>query len=258
MSMKRTTFSFLILALCTVAIFALNHGGVSSRIQGKAFDLAHDRFPLHVLKTTGDVYALWQEKKAHGRIVVHLGKYLHFTESQVSSGTAGQFFPQISTVARDHLHYRMHQASYRNFLWNAFQANIARRLYNVIPLPDFMQRFGLNDANDAQKEITEKFAASDIYDGAQRIFTARIPQIKEPVLLNIDASFFASTDATQLFESLMKSGLKSDLVTICLSEDNPDVTDIERQRLRTFLGLLSQRAEILPTTLSSASSTATQ
>lgn len=255
--MKRTTFSFSILAVCTVAIFALNHGAVSSRIQGKAFDLARDRFPLHVAKTTGDVYALWQEKKAHGRIVVHLGKYLHFTESEVSSARS-EPFPRIATIARDHLHYGMYQASYRNFLWNAFQSNIARKIYNVIPLPDFMQRFGLKDPVEARKEITEKFSGHDTYDGAQRVFTARLPAITEPVLLNIDASFFASTDAAQLLESLMKSGLKSDLVTACLAEDNPDVTDSERQRLRSFIELLSPHADIIPVTLSPESSTVPQ
>jgi len=253
---KKNGLSFSILVLCAVSVVALNLGGISSRVRAKAFALAADRPRVHLLRTTGGLYALWQERHVHGRVVVHLGKYLHFTDSQLSSGMNGQFFPQISAVARDHQDFRMSPASYRNFLWDAFQENIVRKIYNVIPPSDFAQRFGQENAAGSRQEIIEKFAASDIYDGAQRTFTATLPRITEPVLLNIDASYFGSADARELFDSLMRSGLRSDLVTVCLSEDNPDVTDLERGRLREFLALLSQRAEIIPPTNSLDSPTA--
>jgi hypothetical protein len=170
----------------------------------------------------------------------------------------GQFFPQIATVASDYLHYKIRPPSCRNFLWNAFQENIVRKIYNVIPQPEFSQRFGLQDAAPNPQPITEKFAASGIYDGAQRVFTPILPQITEPVLLNIDASFFASSSAELLIKSLTRSGLKSDLVTVCLSVDNPDVTEMERQRARDFIQLLSNRPEIASAANSSPPETATK
>jgi hypothetical protein len=251
--MNRITISFLLIILCLTTVMTVNHYAIASRVQGKSFSLVQNGFPVHVARTTGDVYALWQEKKVHGRIVVHLGKFLHFMGAQITTGKS-EPYPQITNVAQDHQYYRVEQASYRNFLWNAFQSNIARKIYNVLPPAVFMQRFELKDIREAEKEIIEHFDASVVYDGAQRTFTAKLPSIAEPVLLNIDASYFSSVDAAQLLDSLLKSGIRADLVTVCLAEDNPDVNDNERQQLRSFIQLLSRHAEILYASPPSASS----
>ncbi len=229
--MKKFTLALLIIAGCTVSMIILDHEGRSARVKGKTYVLARERFPAYSVITTNDLFSLWQEQQVHGRIVVHLGRFLHFMEVGRSSGGP----PQISTIVADHERFTIDRTSYKDFLWVAFQTNIARELYTVFPLADFKKRF---DSSSPQKEIIKHEY------GSLRIFTTNLPSIAEPVLLNIDASFFASVDAVQLLDDLMKSGLKADIVTICLAEDNPDVTNSDRQKARDFITLLSAHANI--------------
>jgi hypothetical protein len=223
----------------------LNQGGKAARVQGKSFALAGERFPAYAVTTTGDVYSLWREQQVHGRIVVHLGRFLHFMEAGHSSDGP----PQIATIVADHEHFTIERTSYKDFLWVAFQTNIAREFYTVLPPADFKERFNTTQTN---KEIVRHEF------GSLRIFTTRLPPVAEPVLLNIDASFFASTDAAQLLDDLMKSGLKADIVTVCLAEDNPDVADTDRQKARDFISLLSAHADIADYKPSSPLSKATR
>jgi hypothetical protein len=230
--MKKIALALLIIAGCAASLIMLNHQGISSRVQGRAYALSRERFPAYAVTKTGDVYSIWQEKQVHGRIVVQLGRFLHFMEAGYSSGGP----PQIATIVSDHEHFKIERTSYKDYLWVAFQTNIARKIYAVLPPADFKEKF---DNPQPQKEIV-------VYEyGSPRIFTTKLPSVAEPVLLNIDASFFHATDAAQLIDDLMKSGLKADIVTICLAEDNPDVTDLDRKKARDFIADLSAHADII-------------
>jgi hypothetical protein len=226
---KNIVLAIAIVIGCLTSMIILNYEAISSRIQGKAFVLARERFPAYTVKRTTDVYSLWKEHQERGRIVVHLGRFLHFMDDSAEGP------PQIATIAADHAHFLIRRIFYKNFLWAAFQANITRKIYTVLPPADFKERIGATPQQN--KFVIYEFCSP-------RIFTTSLPSVAEPVLLNIDASFFASTDAAQLVHDLMKSGLKADIVTICLAEDNPDVTDLDRRKARDFIALLSRHATI--------------
>jgi len=162
---------------------------------------------------------------------VHLGRFLHFMEIPLPSEGS----PQIATIVDDHGHFHLRQVSYRDFLWAAFQTDVAREIYTVLPLSDFKGRFGA--ASQQNEMVSHEFCSP-------RIFATSLPSVAEPVLLNIDASFFASTDGARLVNDLVQSGLKADIVTVCLAEDNPDVTDADRRKARDFITLLSRHATI--------------
>jgi hypothetical protein len=228
-NMKNIILAIVIIIGCLTSLIMLNHEAISARTQGKPFALAQERFSVYTVKKTADVYSLWQEHQVRGRIVVHLGRFLHFMEES-SEGP-----PQIATIAADHAHFLIRQISYRDFLWAAFQTNIAREIYTVLPPVDFKERIGVTPQQN--EFVTYEFCSP-------RIFTMSLPPVAEPVLLNIDASYFASTDTAQLVNDLIKSGLKADIVTICLAEDNPDVTDLDRRKARDFIVLLSRHATI--------------
>jgi hypothetical protein len=240
--MKKIIVSLLILIASVASLLLLNQAGISARKGTRTYSLARERFPAYLTKRTVDSYALWHEKGAQGRIVVHLGKYLHFMGSELPGTT------QIPEIVKAHSHFSDRRISYRDFLWVALQSNIAREIVTVIPPEEFRKRFGLTDAAPI-KDVT------DHEYGSPRRFTTSLTSTSEPVLLNIDASYFASADAAKLLDLLQHSGLKADLVTLCLAEDNPDVTDPERQRLLEFARLLAQRAEVTPFTPSSPSQT---
>ena len=246
--MKKIAISLLIITVCAASLICLDRAGLADRRQGKSFLLARERFPVYLVQKTGDVCALWEEKRVHGRMVVHLGKFLHFLKPEVPGLPGGarppmQLLPGTSyadILADDPTHYNGERADYKSYLWVAFQSNMVRGIYNVIPPADFIKRFELTDAKAAQIDIDKHEF------GSPRLATTKLPALAEPVLLNIDASYFASTEPAQLLATLLKSGLRSDVVSLCLAEDNPDVGAAERQRLRDFIGLLSGHADIIP------------
>src|ERR1035438_7195258 len=97
--MKKILVSLIILFASAASLFLLNHAGISARKGLQPFSLARERFPAFVLKRTVDTYSLWKEKQLRGRIVVHLGKFLHFTESE-PPGTA-----LIPELVKYHSHF---------------------------------------------------------------------------------------------------------------------------------------------------------
>ena len=255
--MKKIISSCLMLALSLGAVIVVQRAGFAARGTGDSFDLARERFPVHVVQKTTDVYALWSRQRARGRIVVHLGRYLHFLKSAPPVGQAKSPM-QITRdtsysdiLAGDGTHYNNDAADYKNFLWVASQTNIARQVYNVIPPADFIAKFGASYPSAGKGIDAEVF-------GCPRIISSRLPLLSEPVLLNIDASIFAGADAAKLLDTLLKSGLQADLVTVCLAQDNPDVTDLERRKTLAFIGLLSRHARVVAADAASEPSEATK
>lgn len=244
--MNKITLSLLMIIVCAASLFFLNFAGTSVRRAGTAYAPARERFPVYVVHNTSDVCTLWQEKHAYGRVAVHLGRFLHFLRPGTASYAELSQMQLTGTTsyqdifANDHNHFNNDRADYKSYLWVAFQSNMVREIYNVIPPGDFQKRFGLKDAAAVQKDIFEHASGSPL------ISTTRLPALAEPVLLNIDASFFASTDPAQFLALLLKSGIKSDIISVCLAEDNPDVSAADRQKLQTFIALLSGHAELLP------------
>ena len=235
--MKKIIAAILILVASACSLIGLNHAGISARKELRPFSLARERFPAYLVKRTADSYALWKEKGMRGRKVVHLGRYLHFMASEPPGTTV------IPEIVNFHARFDDTKVSYRDFLWVALQSNVAREIISVIPPDDFQKRFG------SQKDVVDHEYAS------RRTFTTKFPGTGEAVLLNIDASYLASTEPAQLLDLLLKSGLRADLVTVCLAEDNPDVGAAERQKLLDFVGLLSRHAQIIPFTPASPTAT---
>jgi hypothetical protein len=246
--MRKVAISLLIITVCAASLVLLNRAGYADRRAGKSYVLARERFPVYLVQKTGDVCTLWDEKGVHGRMAVHLGKFLHFLKPEDKASPGGARPPMqliqgtrlADILADDPAHFNGERADYKSYLWVAFQTNRIRGIYNVIPPADFLKRFQLTDAKAAQIDIDKHEF------GSPRLATTRLPALAEPVLLNIDASYFASTDPAQLLATLLKSGLRSDVISLCLAEDNPDVGAPERQRLRDFIGLLSGHADIIP------------
>jgi hypothetical protein len=237
--MTKLIISLIILTACLSSLLWLNHAGISARRELRPYGLAHERFPVYQVKRTVDSYLFWKEKGVQGRIVVQVGRYLHFTFAEPPG------IQEIPGIAAYHSGFDDKGVSYRNFLWVAMQKNIVREVVTVIAPEDFQKRFGgLKDV------VSHEF-------GSRRSFTTSFPSIAEPVLLNIDASAFGSTEPAQLLDALLNSPLKADLVTCCLAEDNPDVTQAERERLLQFVRLLAQHADVTSAAPSSPSQTAT-
>lgn len=224
-------------------VYCLHKKGISSRGYKKSFAISNKDVPVFVLGKTTDVYSLWKKNGVEGRILIQMGKYLHFVGIENSS-LINLVQAEASLKNIDITSEYEKSLSYRNFLWLAMESNIARQIYNVLSPDAFKEKLKAhmektNDGGDGEITIN--------YMGSKRVISSRIPNIDEPVILNIDASFFDFSNIAGFVNNLKTSSLRVDIVTFCLSKDNPDITDLERERLleaaRVFSAEKGERGE---------------
>ena len=234
--MVKILSSLAILLLFLASLFVVNRLGVSSRVYGKVHGIAENRLPVRIVKRTADVYATWKGEGVRNRIIVNLGRYLHFVELDSNQGfRTARHFPLRAESTRAEYEARI---SYLNFLWAAIETDIAREVYNVLPPAAFQRKVGeIAQAEGVWRRSGDVYVAQ--YYGSLRVLASRIPREREPVLLNIDASFLESADLERVVRELRGAGLVVDVVTLCLSEDSPDVTAQERSRLLDLARMLA-------------------
>lgn len=233
--MTKWAFSAVIVLVFSISLFWLNHAGKASRLYGKAYGI--EDTSVHMLNSSKEVYSLWKSRGFKGRVVLHLGEYLHFLQVNTSDVFKGvERFP-VKTASLLMKYER--ELGKDNFLRVAMQGNIAREIINVLPPDVFREKLKAVRGQGGVYLEGDKIITHFL--GSKRTLTDHIPAVKEPVLLNIDASYFSYSDAETLLTELRKSGIRTEMMSLCLSEDNPDVTDREREKLKNFAGILSKK-----------------
>lgn len=220
---RRAALALLVMTLCAGALLGLERSGAAARNAGAAPRLARDRVVIDVVATAADLWRLWNARRLHGRVMVHLGSYLHFEPPEPSARRSGEAPPPP-------------RVTHRSYLWAASQGLLARRIVNVLPGDDFRERFGIRWGSPLE----------DVSDVAspERTISARLPRTREPVVLAVDASWFTAGDPAALARTLLASGLRSDVFTVSFALDNQDVSDAARIRLAEFLEIMSETSEI--------------
>ncbi len=220
---RRAALAVVLIALCAGTLLGLQRAGAAARGAGAAAELARDRVVIDVVATADDLWRLWNARGLHGRVVVHLGSFLHFEPPEPAvRPSAGTFTPPAVT--------------HRSYLWLASQEHLARRIVNVLPGDEFRDRFGIRWGSPLE----------DVSDAAspERTISARLPRMREPVVLAVDASWFTVGDPAALARALLASGLRADVFTASFALDNPDVADAARLKLADFLEIMSGTSEI--------------
>jgi hypothetical protein len=235
--MNRAVISCFIMLICVCTIVAINAAGVSARHFENAGQLPGDHPTIYLLRNTSDVYRLWEKKKVHGRVVVHLGKFLHYVRPDFDPDYTVPRSNYPLKVQKPH-EFKCGEINFGNFLWIAMNTDIARKIFNVIPLADFQSRFSLA-STATPADVLENDNAS------ARIITTRLPSVREPVLLNVDASYFGKLDVAAVETMLRSAQFSTVIFTVCLSEDSPDVSPAERRKAQEFVGKMSKVARII-------------
>lgn len=223
-----TVISLFLILLGSIA--SLTIMGRSARVYREAHNISDGRVSAVIVNKTTDVYYLWKTKGFKGRVVLNIGKFPHFSE--VDSRFFYKIYRESEVSGRDIIKNYENELNYENFLRVAMEGNIAREVYNMLP-PDAFKKVS-EDGLTREKSI--KQTDDEIINhitGSKLVIARHVPPLKEPVLINVDASYFSS-GTNDLVRELRASNINSDLVTFCLSEDNPDVTDNERERLLEF------------------------
>lgn len=216
-------------------LFLENLGKRARVYAGPGLLLSDKENTATVVNTSKELYDLYKSRKVHGRILIHLGKYLHALDIDTEKFISG-IGPDADSMD-DLLSSFENDIFYGNVFWVASQGNIVRDLYFIQPHEMFIKRLNSIDERDPDVIIKNKGGVI-IHDwGARRTISDKMPEIKEPVLLNIDASVFEEIKPKELLLLLQNSSVKTDLVTLTLSQDNPEVSDRCREDLLLFANI---------------------
>jgi len=238
MSLARTTSLCIVFIFLTTAL-ALNTAGKHARTYAAPQPVSARGIPVHILKNERELYGLYKSLGIRGRIMVHLGRYLHFVDIEPDALLAktDRFPIQLFNM----LDRYEGLLSDRNVLWTAMQANLLREIDYVLPAPMFEERKRSLAASrtDVLSISHNRIVAHDW--GSRRTLSPVLPDLTEPVLLNIDASYLEEADEQAVYAMLAASQLKADVLTVTLSEDNPEISAVARQRLIKLADLFAVR-----------------
>ena len=210
------------------ALIGLQHLGQTSRTFDPAVTLRDGPYPIRVVGSSGDLYRLWEETGLKGRQLVHLSRFLHFVPIAASNATTGLDRFPVRTF--DLPAYYETRLDATNLLWISMQTGIVRGVHHVLPSHDLDTRLAqLNPEMPGVRIDGRRIVTFE--SGSPRTLFDQLPEIEEPVLVSIDASFLEAVEPEAVVELLRTSRLRSDLIALCRAEANPDVSTAARQRL---------------------------
>jgi len=212
--------------------------GRASRHAGPAGLVAGGKATVVMVRSGRDTVALWRERGFSGRIVVHAGRFLHFVSPDEDGSLLASTLVRPGTGSEVCAAYAA-RSDWRNYLRVAIECGVARGIHYVLPRPDLAARATrLGRAWDGESGTTLDLGV----EGVVRTASLEPPSFREPVLLDIHASFFDGGDGDALLGAIRRAGIRSDLVTLCLSDDSPDVSPEARHRLVSFARALGVEA----------------
>ncbi len=127
------------------------------------------------------------------------------------------------------------RAAPANYLFVSASTGIARRLFYVSPPRSLRERLAALGATPAA--LPMRIDAEAI----QRTLDGSPPVLDEPVLLDVDASWFDEGTGAELLERMAAAGLQIELVTLSLADDAADVSPTAREALRAFAEALPKK-----------------
>jgi hypothetical protein len=219
-----------VVAAVTVVTLALLAGlevaGRGARRMGPSAPVARGGAEVALVRDGAEALGAWRSRGFQGRVVVHVGRFLHFVEP-VEPGRLGRSELQRIGAGRIVVEEVARQVDDVGYLWAAAQAGVARRIAYVEPPGSFRARAAaLEQAGDGALDLQLR--------GFPREARLALPSVSEPVLLDVAASWFDEGTGEELSRMLEASGLRADLVTLNLLEGSADVSDAARGRLRAF------------------------
>ena len=211
------------IALAAIAVLsgaALHLLGRARRVIGPGRPVSAAGAEVLLVRRNGAVLEAWRERGLRGRVVVHVGRFLHFVAEDDPAEPAAALHAPRHAGARNHLRV-------------AAETGIARRIVYVIPPAALAARLRAEGADPALPSLA--FPA----EAFPRAIAAAPPASDEPVLLDVNASWFDEATPEALLAALRDARLASDLVTLSLAEDAGDVSDRARDGLRRFAANLA-------------------
>jgi hypothetical protein len=218
-----------------ITLASLEIYGRNSRITGQGYSVNDSRLPKTTVRFSDQVHRLWKQNGFRGRIVISLSRGSHFVSFIDSPIIPFMSFPfevfNPSKVFEDNLRPD-------NFLLVSMETNIAREVVHVMSDNQFRETQNALK-RDREATITGRLISVP-FNGSPRTIT-NLSDFKapdEPVLLYIDASIFIDYEPDELLQYLLAAGFKTDHLVFCMSLNERNITNRDREKLKIFKELL--------------------
>jgi hypothetical protein len=194
----------------------------------------HPEKPVMV-NSPEDAYRRWRKAGLNGRVVISISRWLNFVD--INSALIIPVRNPKPLLVRNVAHEAEKQLSAKNFLKIAVLNGVAREVIHVVPETEYPDKVA------AVREVEGATARGDAIFAPDHGTPRRITTLKglkragEPVLLYLNASFFRYHTPEEVLEGLKRAEIAADDVVLCLSANDPDVTEAERDRLRRYADL---------------------
>ncbi|MGH9390975.1 MAG: hypothetical protein ACRD1Z_15265, partial [Vicinamibacteria bacterium] len=206
---------------------------------------------IHLYENHSSALIAWRQEGVRERVVVHLDAHADLdwlpdeTIAHIAASLPGELSElEMRPYAMDGT--EMSRFCSRNFLYPAARLGIVRELFWVVPdgtfeEPSFAERLALDVLVGGMQMVTEEEAKGLRVEGKRirgRLLGLPVticelddlPDLEEPVLLDIDLDFFTTRSAIDanvgaspwifpkaVIEALGRRGIRTDVVTVSLS-----------------------------------------
>jgi hypothetical protein len=236
-AVRQIVGSGILLAIFFATLALLGRAGAEGRVL-RTSTSESPPVAVRVVQTSQELLGLWRQEGVRGRRLVHASRFLHFVPVEDDS-----WFEDLDRfpIETFDLTRRFEESvDARNLLWVSLRIGTSRAVDHVLPpavMDEKLAQIGrpIGVGGQGRRELV-------VYDhGSSRVIADQLPSIAERVLLSIDASYLESIDPARVLADLRRSGLEYDLLVLCRSEDNPDVTEASRQRMDQLAAVVADR-----------------
>ena len=226
--------SLSVLFLCLLSIGFILHS--TARTEMPHYIVGDRRLPITSTPREHDVYFWLKEKGFRGATLLHISRYHDFLT--VPKEDELKLYSRYKYIRLDLIAEYEKRLEEHNWVWVAVQSNIARKVITVLPYSRW------NEIKDSLAQVRTGRIQGDWYRVADR-GTPRITtiidnlEVDEPVLLNVDASYFIDEEPEKLFRMLKDRGVKCIGAALSYVEGIPEeATETARARMRKFENML--------------------
>lgn len=233
-------FSAVLIILSPVILLSVERYGRDSRSAGISYSLADPALDRATIDYPEEAYTLWKQRGFKGRVIISFSRRLNFVRLEADALIPPMSFPlqvfNLSNAAEGNLRPD-------NFLYIAMETGIARKIVHIVHESVLQEKIENARGSEGVTVGENRIQAPHVGSPRTIALMSSLRPFDEPVLVYVNASVFRDYDPEEFLRQLLKSGLYTDLMVLCRSYDDSEVTEKEREKLRIFEALLGGSGE---------------
>lgn len=181
---------------------------------------------------TDQLHGAWRQERVHGAVLVDASATLRYAAVQYGQDvTVTPEYPVAVVDLADEMTKRLDRP---NSLFVAAKTGMFRSIHHLMPRKTFAARVSLGRKLGLPGIAEDGRSVKADHEGVPRRIAPDLPAIPEPVVLNVDASYFVDGDADELMKALQSARLDYRLITLDRAREDTQVTPAARKKMDAF------------------------